>query len=55
MRTTITLSEFRNNLPMILAKVALLGEEFVVTKHGKPVAVLMPSRPEINKSKKRKP
>jgi len=38
----ITLSEFRNKLPEILARVHLRSETFVITKHGKPVARVDP-------------
>ena len=38
----ITLSELRKDLPMILAKVELLGEKYVVTKNGKKVFIIEP-------------
>ncbi|MEK7140547.1 MAG: hypothetical protein AAB815_02060 [Patescibacteria group bacterium] len=40
--TTITVSELRSNLPLILHKVLLLKETFVITKHGQPFSQLGP-------------
>lgn len=44
--TRITVSELRNNLPMILSKVKLLKETYVITNHGRPMAVLEPYKEE---------
>lgn len=38
---TSPLTEVRDNLSEIIEKVSGSGEEWVVTKHGRPVAVIM--------------
>jgi prevent-host-death family protein len=38
----VTVSDLREDLPNLLARVALLGESFRIMKHGKPYAVLTP-------------
>ena len=39
--TTAGLTDLRDNLSEVLDKVEATGEEFVVTRHGKPVAVIL--------------
>lgn len=39
--TTAALTEVRDNLSEIIDSVASTGEEWVVTKHGRPVAVIL--------------
>ena len=40
--TSITIKETRENLSELIERVALRGENFLVTKFGKPKAVIMP-------------
>ena len=39
--TTSPLTEVRDNLSEIIDSVATTGEEWVVTRHGRPVAVIL--------------
>ena len=39
--STSPLTEVRDNLSEIIERVATTGEEWVVTKHGRPVAVIL--------------
>lgn len=41
LRTSGPLTEVRDNLSEILDRVAVTGQEFVITRHGRPVAVLL--------------
>ena len=36
----ITVTEFRDNMPEILAKVRLQNHQYIITKHGKRVATI---------------
>jgi prevent-host-death family protein len=40
----INISEVRNHLPSLLEQLALSNEPIVVTRHGKPVAKILPFR-----------
>jgi len=40
----LNVSEVRNNLPSLLDEIALSNEPIVVTRHGKPVAKILPFR-----------
>jgi prevent-host-death family protein len=42
MRKTYGASEFKTHCLRLLDRVAEKGEEYIVTKHGKPVAKLVP-------------
>jgi len=42
MAQSISIRETRNNLAELVDRVALAGDEFVVTKFGKPKAMLVP-------------
>lgn len=40
----VNISEVRNHLPALLDEIALSNEPIVVTRHGKPVAKILPFR-----------
>jgi antitoxin (DNA-binding transcriptional repressor) of toxin-antitoxin stability system len=40
--TEISVSELREDLPSLLARVQLLGESFAIMKHGKRTAIIRP-------------
>jgi len=40
----MNISEVRNHLPSLLEEIALSNEPIVVTRHGKPVAKILPFR-----------
>ena len=40
----VRISEVRNHLPSLLDEIALSNEPIVVTRHGKPVARILPFR-----------
>jgi prevent-host-death family protein len=40
----VNISEVRNHLPSLLDEIALSNEPIVVTRHGKPVAKILPFR-----------
>jgi prevent-host-death family protein len=50
--TRITVSELRNDLSNFLYRTLLRGETFIITKNGKPKAML---RPVVHKPKKTRP
>lgn len=49
---TISASEARNNFSEIISLVAYKGEEFVIERKGKPVAVISPKKSKSKSSKK---
>ncbi len=42
MRQTVPITQFRNQCLRLLEQVKSTGEELVVTKHGRPVAAVIP-------------
>lgn len=51
--TTVSIKETRRNLSELIEKVALTGETFLVTKFGKPKALIVPAETK-NKSNETK-
>ncbi len=53
--TIISVTTLRDEMSMILNRVKLLGESYVITNHGRPLAILGPykEKPKTNKSPKR--
>ena len=51
---TISVQHTRDNLAMIMERTALTGERFVVTKFGKPKAVIVPLEYVYGKNNTRK-
>ena len=48
----VNISEVRNHLPSLLDEIALSNEPIVVTRHGKPVAKILPFRKAQSKQKR---
>ena len=44
---TVTMTELRRNLSKILDEVESEGTEFLITRYGKPVAVLLPWKEDL--------
>lgn len=42
-REEISVSTLRDDLPSLLSRIALLGEEFTIVKNGRPYAILSPA------------
>jgi antitoxin (DNA-binding transcriptional repressor) of toxin-antitoxin stability system len=47
----ITVSEFRTELPRLLNRVMILNESFLITSHGRPLAILRPESGEGDQPK----
>jgi len=48
----INISEVRNHLPSLLVEIASSNEPIVVTRHGKPVAQILPFHKAQSKSER---
>ncbi len=49
---TLNVSQARQQLPQLVAKIVALGEEILVTKRGKPVIKLVPCKNQDKRKQK---
>ncbi len=49
--TSISVTTLRDEMAMILNKVKFLGESYVITNHGRPLAIIGPVKEETKKTK----